>query len=119
MEAFDSDFYHTIKAKIRECDNQSKCIILLLNSLPLTKPICIDDRFELKWTNIENAIKHHLYDEIASSLIVLVNSKKDYKNIDEMLKDLANKTHTDIKETNYVKYIMNKVALFYLQRNSM
>ncbi len=79
------------------------------------------NKYILKWEHICNAMKHELYNEIASVFMTLINNnKKQYKNINDLMNDLKNKKRIDEKEINYIKQLINRAKISYInQANSM
>eukprot|EP01084_Bolivina_argentea_P022634 42069_1 len=72
------------------------------------------NKFILKWYHIENAIKQELYDKISSKFMQMVNGKKRYDDIDELLNELEKKMNIDQNELNYLKQLIERAKIFNL-----
>eukprot|EP01084_Bolivina_argentea_P199033 340636_1 len=90
----------------------SLCNILGLTSVPQRQQIVVD----LKWCYIESALKHELYDEISSALMIIVNRKKlrdkDIWNntiIKQLLDELKVDRKIQLSEINYIEQLVNGI----------
>eukprot|EP01084_Bolivina_argentea_P268273 455607_1 len=74
--------------------------------------------FKLNWQHIANAISHELYNKIAKSFMVIINSdKKMYKtinahNINNLLDKLKTKNRISNDEINYIKQLIRRAVRF-------
>eukprot|EP01084_Bolivina_argentea_P105473 188876_1 len=75
------------------------------------------NKFILKWYHIENAIKQELYDKISSKFMQMVNGKKRYNDIDQLLNELKKKMNIDENELNYLKQLIKRAkTCFYPEK---
>eukprot|EP01084_Bolivina_argentea_P105472 188874_1 len=73
--------------------------------------------FILQWSHIENAIKQELYDKISSKFMQMVNGKKRYNDIDQLLNELKKKMNIDENELNYLKQLIKRAkTCFYPEK---
>eukprot|EP01084_Bolivina_argentea_P007687 14445_1 len=74
--------------------------------------------FRLNWFHIYNAIKHELYDTIASSFMDIINNKKNEyqtvnnENINKILTDLKQKRNNP-NEIEYIKALIERAKRFH------
>eukprot|EP01083_Nonionella_stella_P276229 938454_1 len=69
--------------------------------------------FALNWQHIANALKHELYDKIASTFMVIVNgSNKRFENLNELLEEIKNERHIHQKEIDYIRQLIERAKQF-------
>eukprot|EP01083_Nonionella_stella_P067025 177008_1 len=94
--------------------NQSK-----LNPIHRLLELSEEKEFVLTWQHIANALNHELYDNIASSLMVIVNGSKRFENTDELLEEIKNKNHIHQDEVNYIRELIERARQFYHSNNGL
>eukprot|EP01083_Nonionella_stella_P025327 69743_1 len=81
--------------------------------LGLSRPQSHDNVFVLHWKHIANALRHELYNRIASSFMEIVNGNTRFENVNGLLRFIKLNNNIDQDEVNYIQQLIERAKAFH------
>eukprot|EP01083_Nonionella_stella_P165976 553600_1 len=104
---------HTAEFELKEAIQTSDRELNAIQRLLTLSQACPASEFVLNWKHIACALRHELYNKIASSFMVIINGDKIFEDINELLEEIRNKAHVGHNEIHYIHQLMQRAKRFH------